>query len=672
MLRATLALLTFAAVAAAHGGQYRGPGDVKPVSSSSGSSTSSSSKANTGTAGGYTAPTGTTATGTSTGSAPAAAPVGVSAPRPRGVQIEDDLTRWEFWWEFGKDPYVQFENALGGVLKGSDDTFLNPRLASRARDVQLPNVADGDRVAQRLLELLRAKPTRDVASACLIALAKIGRDQPGSMLHEAFVPFLRSSDQEERETAALALGIAGRLDRVESTELLISLMQDGEAGRKACDQAGVNERTRAFAAFGLGLLLARAETPAHAHVILEALTKQLAADGGTGRELAVAVIEAIGLFPQRLTGPAGAALRDGAAAALGKFYDLPLGPGEQLLQAHVPTAIARVARGSVAEVWRERLTTDLRRSLERDQKADKSNVHVAQSCVLALGELCAPWELETDDRAAGPALLWRTYREHHDQQTRSFALLALARVGGMQSQSVLLRAFEQGNRAFEKPWAAIALGVLSDRKKRLDPTAKDDPALLAALRTEFATTKNPGAMGGLAVALGLCRDLEAADPLRASLSANAHRDDVAGYLCIGLGLMRDDRSVGPMRELLKGAERRPNLMLQAARSLGMLGDVAVIDQLCTALTEGDSSVVRIAAIASALGQIGDRRSIEPLLAIAGDDKRLPLTRAFAVVALGGVCDKDPLPWNAAYATFTNYRASTSTLTDGGAGILDIL
>lgn len=50
----------------------------------------------------------------------------------------------------------------------------------------------------------------------------------------------------------------------------------------------------------------------------------------------------------------------------------------------------------------------------------------------------------------------------------------------------------------------------------------------------------------------------------------------------------------------------------------------------------------------------------------------PLARAFAVVGLGSVCDKDPLPWNAAYATDCNYRASTGTLTNGAAGILDIL
>ena len=42
------------------------------------------------------------------------------------------------------------------------------------------------------------------------------------------------------------------------------------------------------------------------------------------------------------------------------------------------------------------------------------------------------------------------------------------------------------------------------------------------------------------------------------------------------------------------------------------------------------------------------------------------------MALGGVCDKDALPWNAIYATQVNYRASTETLTDGRSGLLDLL
>jgi hypothetical protein len=49
-----------------------------------------------------------------------------------------------------------------------------------------------------------------------------------------------------------------------------------------------------------------------------------------------------------------------------------------------------------------------------------------------------------------------------------------------------------------------------------------------------------------------------------------------------------------------------------------------------------------------------------------------LSRAFAAVALGGIADKEPLPWNSRIAVNINYRASVETLTNQSTGILDIL
>jgi HEAT repeat protein len=108
------------------------------------------------------------------------------------------------------------------------------------------------------------------------------------------------------------------------------------------------------------------------------------------------------------------------------------------------------------------------------------------------------------------------------------------------------------------------------------------------------------------------------------------------------------------------------------RALGLIGDSSVTTLLCAQTEAPDAGLVRLAAASAALGQIGDRRSIEPLLRMLRNDKLTDLSRAFAAVALGGVCDKDAMPWNTAYATHTNYRAATETLTDGQSGILDIL
>ncbi len=90
------------------------------------------------------------------------------------------------------------------------------------------------------------------------------------------------------------------------------------------------------------------------------------------------------------------------------------------------------------------------------------------------------------------------------------------------------------------------------------------------------------------------------------------------------------------------------------------------------LVEGGQNLAKMSAVASALGYIGDRRTIDPLLDMLFDESLTDLSRAFAAVALGGVIDKEPLPWNSKIGVNMNYRAMVETLTDGAAGILDIL
>jgi acetolactate synthase regulatory subunit len=62
----------------------------------------------------------------------------------------------------------------------------------------------------------------------------------------------------------------------------------------------------------------------------------------------------------------------------------------------------------------------------------------------------------------------------------------------------------------------------------------------------------------------------------------------------------------------------------------------------------------------------------PLKRMLFDQDLGHLPRAFAAVALGGVADKEPLPWNVKIAVGNNYRAAVETLTNQLSGILDIL
>lgn len=678
VLVALVALAT-AEVLPAHGGQYRGPSDVKPPSSSGNSSGSTTTSSSSGSG------TSTSGTGSSTASSAPAASTTTTAMgkgKARGIALEEDQGRWEFWWEFGKDPFLRLRDAIYATSRTPEDDLLSGRRTLLMRGaVQRPSEKDLDQVAEQLVSRLRQTGNRDTVSGCVVALAKIGRESPAWKLADVFTPYLAVGDQELRETAALAFGIAGLLD-ARSIETLTGLVLDNAEGRRLSGGTAVNERTRAFAAYGLGLLLARGKDPAVAQRLAEPLLAILAMPQQHGRELKVACIEALGLLPAHLTAAAGKLLRARLLAGLGAYYTQDLGPGERLLQAHVPPAIARLlpTGDPAVQYWKDLFLADLRSGVEggqaNAQQLRGGNLFIAQSCALALGGLCQPWTDDASPDAAAAQLLLDCYRRHRDQQTRSFALLALARLGGSKAREALLQELERAGRAIEQPWCAMALGVLNSRRLEQEAarggSPEHDTEVAAALAKAFDGARNPSSVGALAVALGLAGDLDASDRLRKALPTHQHRDEVAGYIVLGLGLLRDPRAVNDIRMLLQASGRRPFVLMQCVRALGLIGDHSVSELLCKELEQPDTSLVRLSAAAAALGQIGDRRSIEPLLRMLANDKLTDLTRAFAAVALGSLCDKDPLPWNSAFATHTNYRAATETLTNGGGGILDIL
>ena len=119
--------------------------------------------------------------------------------------------------------------------------------------------------------------------------------------------------------------------------------------------------------------------------------------------------------------------------------------------------------------------------------------------------------------------------------------------------------------------------------------------------------------------------------------------------------------------------RRPKLLTQVATALGKLGHKGVTSALIEMLQDRrEVNLAKMSAIARALAFIGDRSTVAPLRDMLSDDQLTPLTRAFAAVALGGIADKEKLPWNSKIARDMNYRAAVETLTQSGSGILEIL
>jgi hypothetical protein len=212
----------------AHGGQYRGPGDVVPPGPGGGGNTGRPSGPTTGgpagpTTGGPAGPATGGPAGPSTGgpTGPGGRPRG-PVTGGRGASLGADLTQWAFWWEFNKDPFIRLKDEINkkGPQTGSDDFYLGS--TRKSHNSLALSRKDKLNVLATLRRAMKSTNNRDIITACMIAMAKVGVDHPEFKLKDVFTPYLQSNNQEVRETAALALGIAAQTESDE-LDILIKL-----------------------------------------------------------------------------------------------------------------------------------------------------------------------------------------------------------------------------------------------------------------------------------------------------------------------------------------------------------------------------------------------------------------------------------------------------------------
>jgi hypothetical protein len=432
----------------------------------------------------------------------------------------------------------------------------------------------------------------------------------------------------------------------------------------------VGDRTRSFAAYALGFLARQSQDVELKERAFQSLSSVLADRNNRSRDLAVGVIHGIGLLNPRPERHAREKLLQWRCVdSLWEYYQRDMGQAWQIIQSHVPGAVARLL-GRGTDAVHERAKKSLVRELTGVVSRQNS---IYQSAVLALGAMVLPAEEQPSDAPYSAALL--NYHDNGaDRQARYFSLIALGRIGGATNREKLIQIHVSGRAATDKPWSAMALGLIArDALEKAGFAAKVDRGIGSVLQRDFQEIANPDTRAALAVALGMAGYTEAADDLLEQLEEVQPNDYLLGYVCIGLALMDERRAVVPIRDLVSRSVRRPNLLQQAAVSLGKLGDKQVTEFLQDMLGQDGINVARLSAVAVGLGHIGDRRSIDPLIRLLDDDRNLTsLAQAFVAAALGGIGDKDDLPWNSVLATDINYRARVDTMTNGRSGILDIL
>lgn len=609
-----------------------------------------------------------------------------SSPATLGAAVDANV--WQLWWRFNRHPYLELKAHIHArsATSASDDFFLG-----QGQKGNLPALRpDAERINADIVPVLsralREERSNDILTGSLIALAKIGaNDEHAKGRVREFSMFLSHGSQEVAETAAIALGILAHPAAIAD---LVDLAHDTERGRKLVRSTEVSYRTRAFATYGLGLIAYATDDNATRQAIGEVLIDIIEAPAFSTRDIKAAAVTALGLTPIDLAPsipPRDSGRERGentlhvvsrraqVAYLLERFAPTRSRARDRQygVRAHLPTALARLAANASSDL-KPRVVTDLIAAIE----SSKESQEIRQSCVLALGVL---GDSDADEIDALIRTTLVSMIKDGQPQTRRFALIALAQTGGRRGtgdspragleevRKQLMSTLARGKSQL-KPWAGLALGVLGNALGS-DGVAPDKEATLA-LRAQTADCRQPQDIGAYALGLGLRRDALSQELLIEKLelfSADDPRADVA----VALGLLGERSSTEAIQEILVKSKYRPALLARASIGLALLADKSVVPTLVKGLKEANSASGQT-SFALALGTIGDNRSLDPLIEMLDDEKLTDGARAFAAVALGIICDKEPRPWNSKVSTGINYRATTSTLLGESCGVLEIL
>ncbi len=568
---------------------------------------------------------------------------------------------WEYWWGFNREAYLR---------TAGEAWSMNPLRPSTEKVLTT--------VVPALIRSIESETSVDIVAGSLMALAKAGRavsTDAGATarIAQTIARRLDSAQVELQELAALALGILGdeRQARILG-ELVRSDLEPLRARGLAID-ARVPERTRAFAAYGLGLLASQSSEDIRAAIACELMADLEGERAAPSADLAVACVTALGLCPAYPRSPG--SRREQVTWLLDLFDDPTLAP---VVRAHVPTAIARLLAGlGDAEGLREDIVRRWMSDLNHPQSAP---IELQQSVVLALGELVDGDQTGID--SAARRLLARVAETSLDEQLRCFARVALAcaasRPGGggledlvaarEEARRVLLTGLRTGDGSVRQ-WSALCLGLFERRVQ--DAGLPQAAGIALEMRDTLSRARDPRDVGALSIGLGLARDFEGREVLRRK-SSRVSDPEARGYLAVALGLLQDRDSIEPLKKVMRKSRYQPELFKSTCVALALLGAKETSSELVDLLREATSLSTQ-AAITTGLGFLGDTRSIEVLISCLQDPDRTDRARGFAAVALGQICEPGDLSWSSRLSLGVNYRARTATLCDpvAGTGVLDI-
>ncbi len=647
-------------VASAHGGSYRGPaGEVPPGQRDPKDPQPPPENPGAVTPGPGAPPTtppdnpgsGDDGGGSDTPKPRPPAPSGPVGPPPGGAVATPggkvarakpmSFENWLFWWNYNKDEILNLKARVKAmeqkVSTSSSVNFFGDSGKRNRDESQAPTEAMiQQEIVPALLKVVADKNIHaDIRGGALIALARCG----GTMAHvKTFFAVAKADSGEDKvvqESAILALGIL-QLKQPEIRDFLIKLVDDMD----------VPFRARCFAAVSLALL--KDNSPE----VFECFERRLDGRESTP-DVPICALLSIGLIGDNTKVPTLTKWLDEGRIGKNKLNDLE--------RAYLVGALGKIGDPQALKAVEGTLR--------------KKGLYTRRSAMIALGQIVP--QAEGDLQLNYVKKLSSYLKNEGDTTAKNFGIISIGRIAGQDDATeqvrnacvtVLINQFKTGGKTTERPYAALALGLVCfEGSPDVSKPAELKYKLAGLVRGELQKLRgDKTALAALAISLGMMgdKDKKTVDLLVEILGDRGLDKKLRGSAAVALGLIGDGSAKEAILKALKEREDR-DLRVDTAVAAGLLRDSNAVKELVNVLSDPKASQFVLGSVALALGQIGDHQAITPLINIlepAKTNGSYPdLTRALVAVSLGQIANRRDLRVLYHISKDINYRASVSAL-----------
>jgi HEAT repeat protein len=579
---------------------------------------------------------------------PAVGPVGpppgggVATPkgkvaRPKPMSFEN----WLFWWNYNKDEILNLKAKVKAMEKkvstSSSEHFFGDSGDRNRSESKAPTEAMiQQEIVPALVNVVGDKNIHaDIRGGALIALARCGKSMAHVKTFFAVAKHDSGEDKVVQESAILALGIL-QLKNPEIRDFLINLV----------DNMDVPFRARCFASISLGLLQDNSDE------VFAALERRL-----DGREVTpdvpICALLTIGMIGDNKQVPKLMKWLSEGRIGKNRLNDLE--------KAYLVGALGKIGDAQALKAVEGTLR--------------KKGLYTRRTAMIAFGQIVP--QAEPGVQMEYLKKLVSYLKNEGDTTAKNFGIISIGRIAGQDdapekvrdaSISVLIDQFKNGGRTTERPYAALALGLVCfEGNKKVSKPAEMKYKLAGIVRGELQKLKgDKTALAALAISLGMMGD---SDKKTVALLSKILGDrgldkKLRGSAAVALGMIGDNSAKTVIIKALQERADR-DLRVDTAVAAGLLGDSSAVKELVEVVSDPKASQFVLGSVALALGQIGDYQAIKPLVKILEPEKTNgsypDLTRALVAVALGQIANREDLRVLFRISKDINYRASVSAL-----------